>query len=97
VDLRFAQPLDTGLLTRLAATCQAVLVAEETTRSTGVYDAVVEVLTRAGMNIAHIGRCGVPDMYPVQDKRAHLLSTYQLDAQGLAGAARALLAGADRR
>jgi len=96
-DLRFAQPLDTRLLTRLAATCQAVLVAEETTRSTGVYDAVAEVLVRSGMNIARIGRCGVPDAFPVQDKRAHLLSSYQLDAQGLALAARALLAGTDGR
>ncbi|MHB8106445.1 MAG: 1-deoxy-D-xylulose-5-phosphate synthase [Candidatus Cryosericum sp.] len=94
-DLRFAQPLDSALLTRLAGTCRAVLVAEETTRSTGVYDAVVEVLTRAGMNVAGIGRCGVPDAYPLQDKRAHLLTTYQLDAPGLASAARALLAGAD--
>jgi len=97
VDLRFAQPLDIGLLTRLAATCRAVLLAEETTRSTGVYDAVAEALARAGMNISHIGRCGVPDAFPVQDKRAHLLSTYQLDAQGLARAAQCLLAEVDRR
>jgi transketolase C-terminal domain/subunit len=74
-----------------------VLVAEETTRSTGVYAAVVEVLVRSGMNIVRIGRCGVPDAFPAQDKRAHLLSTYQLDAQGLALAARALLAGTDGR
>jgi transketolase C-terminal domain/subunit len=49
------------------------------------------------MNISRIGRCGVPDAFPVQDKRAHLLSIYQLDAEGLARAARALLAGADGR
>jgi 1-deoxy-D-xylulose-5-phosphate synthase len=96
-DLRFAQPLDTGLLTRLAGTCRAVLLAEETTRSTGVYGAVVEALARSGMSIAHIGRCGVPDAFPAQDKRAHLLSSYQLDAEGLARAAHALLAGADGR
>jgi 1-deoxy-D-xylulose-5-phosphate synthase len=97
VDLRFAQPLDTGLLMRLAGACRAVLLAEETTRSTGVYDAVVEALARSGMSIARIGRCGVPDAFPAQDKRAHLLSSYQLDAEGLARAARALLAGADGR
>ena len=97
VDLRFAQPLDTGLLVLLAGTCRAVLLAEETTRSTGVYDAVVEVLARSGMSIARIGRCGVPDAFPAQDKRAHLLSSYQLDAEGLARAARALLAGAGGR
>lgn len=97
VDLRFAQPLDTGLLMRLAGTCGAVLIAEETTRSTGVYDAAVEALARSGMSIARIGRCGVPDAFPAQDKRAHLLSSYQLDAGGLARAARALLAGAGGR
>jgi hypothetical protein len=42
------------------------------------------------MDIAHIGRRGPADAFPVQDKRAHLLSTYGLDAQGLARAARAL-------
>jgi 1-deoxy-D-xylulose-5-phosphate synthase len=94
-DLRFAQPLDTLLLTRLAGTCRAVLLAEETTRSTGVYAAVLEALVRSGMNIARIGRCGVPDAFPAMDKRAHLLSTYQLDAEGIARAARALLAGQD--
>ena len=97
VDLRFAQPMDIGLLTRLAGTCRAVLLAEETTRCTGVYDAVVESLVRSGMNISRIGRCGVPDAFPVQDKRAHLLSAYRLDAVGLARAAHALLDGADGR
>jgi 1-deoxy-D-xylulose-5-phosphate synthase len=97
VDLRFAQPLDTGLLTRLAGSCRAVLLAEETTRSTGVYDAVVEALACSGMSIARIGRCGVPDAFPAQDKRAHLLSSYQLDGEGLARAAHALLAGVDGR
>jgi transketolase C-terminal domain/subunit len=57
----------------------------------------VEALVHSGMNISRIGRCGVPDAFPVQDKRAHLLSTYQLDAEGLARAARGLLAGATRR
>lgn len=90
VDLRFVRPLDAELLRRLAGTSRAVLVAEETTRSTGIYDDVLEVLVGAGMGIAHIGRSGPADAFPVQDKRAHLLSTYGLDAQGLARAAHAL-------
>jgi len=94
VDLRFASPLDAALLRGLAGTTKAVLLAEEATRSAGLYDAVFEILVEAGMAVSHIGRCGVPDAFPVQDKRAHLLSTYQLDAQGMAGAARALVTGA---
>jgi len=94
-DLRFAQPLDTLLLTQLAGTCRAVLLAEETTRSTGVYDAVAQSLVGSGMSIARIGRCGVPDAFPAMDKRTHLLSTYQLDAGGMVRAARALLAEKD--
>ena len=97
VDLRFAQPLDIGLLARVAGMCRTALLAEETTRSTGIYDAVVEALVRSGMDISSIGRCGIADTFPVQDKRAHLLSTYQLDAVGLARAAHALLTGADTR
>jgi len=94
VDLRFASPIDAALLRGLAGTTKAVLLAEEATRSAGLYDAVFEILVEAGMAVSRIGRCGVPDAFPVQDKRAHLLSTYQLDAQGMAGAARALVTGA---
>jgi len=94
VDLRFASPLDAALLRGLAGTTKAVLLAEEATRSAGLYDAVFEILVEAGMAVSRIERCGVPDAFPVQDKRAHLLSTYQLDAQGMAGAARALVTGA---
>lgn len=97
VDLRFAQPLDTGLLARLAGSCRALLLAEETTRSTGVYDTVVDVLVRSGMSISHIARCGIPDAFPGQDKRAHLLTAYQLDAQGMVSAVRDLLSGANGR
>ena len=97
VDLRFAQPLDVGLLKRVAGMCRTVLLAEETTRSTGIYDSVLEVLVRSGLDISRIGRCGVGDAFPVQDKRVHLLSTYQLDAAGLAQAVHALLTGANTR
>ena len=97
VDLRFAQPLDAGLLKRVAGMCRTVLLAEETTRSTGIYDSVLEVLVRSGLDISRIGRCGVGDAFPVQDKRVHLLSTYQLDAAGLAQAVHALLTGANTR
>lgn len=95
VDLRFVQPLDIDLLRQLPRTCRAVLVAEETTRSTGIYDAILEVLVRAGMDIGRIGRSGPGDAFPVQDKRSHLLSTYGLDPQGLARAARALVGGTE--
>ncbi len=97
VDLRFAQPLDTALLARLAGTCGAVLIAEETTRSTGIYDAALETLVRSGMDISRIGRCGVPDRFPAQDKRGHLLNMYQLDAPGMASAVHVLLDAAEGR
>lgn len=97
VDLRFARPLDADLLTWLASTCHAVLVAEETTRSAGIFDAVTEILVAGGMKTTSIGRCGVPDGFPAQDKRLHLLSIYQLDAEGLARSAQALLQAATER
>ncbi len=90
-DLRFARPLDTELLRQLAGSTGGVLLAEETTRSAGLFDIVFETLVQAGMSASHIGRCGVPDVFPVQDKRGHLLSIYRLDAQGLAAAAQALV------
>jgi 1-deoxy-D-xylulose-5-phosphate synthase len=91
VDLRFARPLDTDLLTWLADSCRTVLVAEEAARSSGIYDTISGVLFAGGMKMASVGRCGIPDVFPVQDKRGHLLSAYGLDAQGLADAARKLL------
>ncbi len=95
VDLRFARPLDTDLLTWLADSCRTVLVAEEAARSSGIYDAISGVLFAGGMKMASVGRCGIPDVFPVQDKRGHLLSVYGLDAQGLADAARKLLGTAE--
>jgi 1-deoxy-D-xylulose-5-phosphate synthase len=97
VDLRFASPLDAAPLRQLAGSTKAVVLAEETTRSTGLYDAVLEILVGAGMGVAHIGRCGVPNAFPVQDKRGHLLSTYHLDAQGMAETARSLVTGVAER
>jgi 1-deoxy-D-xylulose-5-phosphate synthase len=97
VDLRFASPLDAALLRQLAGSTKAVLLAEETTRSTGLYDAVLEILVGAGMGVSRIGRCGVPNAFPVQDKRGHLLSTYHLDAQGMTEAARSLVTGVAER
>ncbi|MHB8071347.1 MAG: 1-deoxy-D-xylulose-5-phosphate synthase [Candidatus Cryosericum sp.] len=94
VDLRFAAPLDIELLRTLAGSTGAVLVAEEATRSAGIYDRVFQTLVGAGMSALRIGRCGVPDVFPLQDKRGRLLSTYGLDAQGMAAAARALVTGA---
>ena len=92
-DLRFARPLDAALIQRIAASCSSVLVIEETTRSSGIYDEILELLVRSGMGIGHIARAGIPDEYPVQDKRSHLLSVYGMDAQGLAQAARRLVTG----
>ena len=93
VDLRFAKPLDEELLQELAQSTGAVLVAEEAAKSTGVYDTVFEVLVRSGLPSGRIGRRGVPDAFPTLDKRGHLLSSYGLDADGLAAGALALLAG----
>jgi len=92
-DLRFARPLDVALIQRIAASCRSVLVIEEATRSSGVYDEILELLVRSGMDIGRIARAGIPDEYPVQDKRSHLLSVYGMDAQGLAQAARRLVTG----
>lgn len=96
VDLRFARPLDVDLLTWVASSCRTVLLAEEAARSAGVFSAVTDVLVRAGMDIRAVGRCGVPDAFPVQDRRAHLLSMYRLDAEGLAESAQSLLEATSR-
>ncbi|HNW84196.1 MAG TPA: transketolase C-terminal domain-containing protein, partial [Candidatus Cryosericum sp.] len=93
VDLRFARPLDAALLQSIAGSCRSAVVIEEATRSSGVYDEILELLVRSGMDIGRIARAGVPDEYPVQDKRSHLLSVYGMDAQGIAQTAERLVTG----
>jgi 1-deoxy-D-xylulose-5-phosphate synthase len=75
-DLRFARPLDTALLRQLAQSCRAVLLV---------------ALAEAGMPMRALGRCGIPDIFPVQDKRSHLMASFGMDAEGLVRQAVSLL------
>jgi 1-deoxy-D-xylulose-5-phosphate synthase len=83
-DARFAKPIDTGLIERLARTHEAMIVIEE--GSTGGFGALVlrhlaEVgLLDGGLRVRSMT---LPDAFLDQDKPEHLYARAGLDAKGI--------------
>jgi 1-deoxy-D-xylulose-5-phosphate synthase len=86
VDARFAKPLDTALLSRLAATHSRIVTIEENTLAGGFGSAVLESIGGSG---AQIVRFGLPDAFVPHGPRARLLEDVGLTAHAVARAAAA--------
>jgi transketolase len=91
-DMHTIKPLDREAVLAAAA-CEAVLTVEEHNVLGGLGGAVAEVLTEEGSG-ARLRRHGLPDEYSLIGPPTHLYKHYRLDAAGIAGEARSLLAGA---
>ncbi len=83
VDARFAKPLDTELLERLAATHRRLITVEENALAGGFGSAVLEVLG-GGVDVV---RFGIPDAFVPHGDRARLLRDLGLTPQAVAAAA----------
>jgi 1-deoxy-D-xylulose-5-phosphate synthase len=92
VNARFVKPLDEELLTRLAAECGAVVTVEEGTSVGGFGAAVLELLARRGMHGVRVEVLGLPDEFVEQGDVKVQRKAFRLDREGIAAAARALLA-----
>jgi 1-deoxy-D-xylulose-5-phosphate synthase len=71
-DARFAKPIDTELMTRLAAEHDLLVTVEEGVLSGGFGSAVWEALNDAGVDVPRIVRIGMPDRYVTHGKPALL-------------------------
>jgi 1-deoxy-D-xylulose-5-phosphate synthase len=71
-DARFAKPLDTELMARLAADHELLVTVEEGVLAGGFGSAVWETLNDAGMPVPRMLRVGLPDRYVTHGKPALL-------------------------
>jgi 1-deoxy-D-xylulose-5-phosphate synthase len=69
-DARFAKPLDTELMARLAADHELLVTVEEGVLAGGFGSAVWETLNDSGAPVPRIMRVGLPDRYVTHGKPA---------------------------
>jgi transketolase len=92
LDLHTVRPFDADTICRYAARTGRLLVAEEHNVVGGVASACADALVDNGVGPVHLHRAGLPaDEYSLIGPPTHLYRHYQLDADGLAARARALV------
>ncbi|QRR35572.1 1-deoxy-D-xylulose-5-phosphate synthase [Hydrogenophaga sp. YM1] len=96
-NMRWAKPLDTGLLREIARTHEAIVTVEEGSVMGGAGSAVMEALQAEGLALPVLA-LGLPDSFIEHGDPAKLLSLQGLDAAGIERSVRerfgALLDGA---
>lgn len=85
VNMRWAKPLDTELLLRIAGTHEALVTVEEGAIMGGAGSAVCEALNAAGLTLPVL-QLGLPDDFIEHGDPARLLALQGLDAAGIARA-----------
>lgn len=90
VNCRFAKPLDTGLLTRLAKAIPYIVTVEENVLHGGFGSAVLECLTDAGVVPVQIERLGIKDVFVEHGPQSRLRSLHGVDADAIEAAAAAM-------
>jgi 1-deoxy-D-xylulose-5-phosphate synthase len=83
VDARFAKPLDTALLDRLASTHSRIVTIEENALAGGFGSAVLEHVAEHGVEVV---RFGLPDAFVPHGDRAQLLADVGLTPDAVAAA-----------
>ncbi len=91
VDMRWAKPLDTELLLRMAQQHDALVTLEEGATMGGAGSAVGEALQAAGV-VKPILHLGLPDQFIEHGDPVKLLALHGLDAAGIGKAIRARFA-----
>ncbi len=91
VDMRWAKPLDTELLLRMAQQHDALVTLEEGATMGGAGSAVGEALQAAGV-VKAILHLGLPDQFIEHGDPVKLLALHDLDAAGIGKAIRARFA-----
>jgi 1-deoxy-D-xylulose-5-phosphate synthase len=95
VNARFVKPLDAAVLAETAAANPLLLTAEEGALAGGFGEAVLAHLAEHGPAGVRVERAGIPDEFVEHAPQALLRERFGIDAAGLAGRARRLLAARD--
>jgi 1-deoxy-D-xylulose-5-phosphate synthase len=84
VNARFAKPLDSALITMLAARVKKIVTIEENVLTGGFGTTVARFLQESGHTDVQVKSLGVPDIFVEHGTQAILRSKYGLDASGIA-------------
>ncbi|HUU56595.1 MAG TPA: 1-deoxy-D-xylulose-5-phosphate synthase, partial [bacterium] len=92
VNARFVKPMDEELIIEWGRRCGAAVTAEDGCLAGGFGSAVAEMLVDRGLAAeVKLARLGYPDEYVEHGTPQELLDKYDLNAAGIAAAARALV------
>ncbi|UCH80639.1 MAG: 1-deoxy-D-xylulose-5-phosphate synthase [Nitrospiraceae bacterium] len=84
INARFVKPLDMELIAGYAHQIRHIITVEENAVSGGFGSAVLEELTKAGIEGKKIKMLGLPDSFIEQGPQNHLRKKYGIDAEGIA-------------
>ena len=91
INARFVKPLDRELILAEAVRTGALLTVEENALQGGFGSAILELLEEEGMTGVRVRRLGIPDRFIEHGSQRELRRDLGIDAEGIAGAAEALL------
>jgi 1-deoxy-D-xylulose-5-phosphate synthase len=91
VNCRFIKPLDTALITELAAQTGHIITIEENVLQGGFGSAVLECLNEAGITDVKLKRIGIADTFVEHGPQKALRAKYGVDAGAVAAAAERML------
>jgi 1-deoxy-D-xylulose-5-phosphate synthase len=84
INARFVKPLDMDLISGYAHQIKRIITVEENAVSGGFGSAILEALTREGIEGLNIKLMGLPDSFIEQGPQNLLRKKYGLDAEGIA-------------
>lgn len=91
VNSRFVKPLDAELFFRIAPAVKRVLTVEEGVLAGGFGSGLLELFEERGITGISVKRLGIADRFVEHATQAELRHAFGIDAEGIAGAARALM------
>jgi 1-deoxy-D-xylulose-5-phosphate synthase len=92
ISARFAKPLDVAMTGRLLNSGQAVIIVEDHVGAGGFGAAVLELAAERGWSTANLLQLHLPDRFIAHASRPEQLAQAGLDPDGMAAAARQLIA-----
>lgn len=84
VNMRFAKPVDRGIIIELCKNVNAIITVEENVLQGGFGSAVLEVLEEEGLNNIRVKRIGLPDKFIEHGSQSILREKYQLTPMTIA-------------
>ena len=96
INARSIKPLDAEMICAAAADTGKILTVEENVLDGGFGSAVLELLAQKGIAGVTVRRLGIQDEFVEQGTQAGLRRAHGIDAEGIIGAAKEMLAGSAR-